>query len=316
MSCIIPNQNGNSSSFLGSPYKLNRNKKDHSASLYISPNKFNESNMAKIEEKEEELDKETIDKNKRQKNKNNLIHKLEIKKLLTTITSTSRFLSKTKSQSMSSTNFSIFCKNSKIDEKSSNNNKISQNSSTTNYPAFKTSIFNKTMKKFENNEIGITTKKIKFDLPPNVIIPALKHHVSILNPSKNSKNRENQILLVKHYQSTIDEMNMKSKKEHLFSNPESLKNHLIRDHKIGDFNHVSGSRKKYESTMKVYSDIETKKLSKIEQDVLKSYKIEKKANKFIISEESFDEMEKETSMNEDDEYNETNKEYLKRVYVC
>lgn len=101
----------------------------------------------------------------------------------------------------------------------------------------------------------------------------------------------------------------------MFSSPEALKNHIIRDHKIGESNHVIGSKKKFETTMKIYNDIEDRKKKKIESEIQKFLKSQHKRPKFIETEEEEQNvMVRVPRSNLDQELTECRRDELKRFH--
>ena len=95
-----------------------------------------------------------------------------------------------------------------------------------------------------------------------------------------------------------------------FKSPSDLKNHIIRDHKIGS-NSINNSRFKFESTMKIYNDIEERKKKKIEEELENYYNSPNRKSK--ITEDKV--INNSDAMNIDQEYIECKKDERIKIYV-
>ena len=128
------------------------------------------------------------------------------------------------------------------------------------------------------------------------------------------KHRENghnnRLVINKIYQSTIDEKVENMKFQFRFKSPSDLKNHIIRDHKIGS-NSINNSRFKFESTMKIYNDIEERKKKKIEEELENYYNSPNRKSK--ITEDKV--INNSDAMNIDQEYIECKKDERIKIYV-
>jgi hypothetical protein len=138
----------------------------------------------------------------------------------------------------------------------------------------------------------------------------------VVKDMNSGKELENPLLLIKKYQNKIDEKLLLNKKDDFtFATPDKLKNHIIRDHKIGMSNIIANSKKKFESTVALYESIELKKRNEIEREIEKFYESKQKKTRFIEPEEIENITLVKKTPNIDTEYYEVKKDDVKKKLV-
>jgi hypothetical protein len=137
----------------------------------------------------------------------------------------------------------------------------------------------------------------------------------VVKDMNGGKESENPLLLIKKYQNKIDEKLLNKKDDFFFATPDKLKNHIIRDHKIGMSNIIANSKKKFESTVALYESIEMRKRNEIEREIEKFYESNQKKSRFIEPEEIENITVVKKNTNIDSEYYEVKKDDVKKKLV-